>query len=243
MAEGGAWDDHLEHAQEALSALGAIDLDRLTGDELTELVMASQRLRGALDAAEARVLARWDAAREWQRSGAKTAAAWLAWQQHLPMQVARQRVRHARAVRELPAVEAAWAAGEIDRTHVATLLNVRNPRTEELFQRDHKELLDTARTGWFSDFRRHCEYWTLAADPDGAERGAADDLAARAVHLSQSYGGMWFGKLTLDPISGEIVNRTLTAIERELFEEDWAEAKERLGRKPMIFELARTPAQ
>ena len=243
MAQDGAWYEQLERAQDAIGALAALDLDRLTGEELTDLVMASQRLRGALEVSEARVLARWDAAREWQPSGAKTAAAWLAWQQRLPVQVARQRMRHARALRELPAVEKAWAAGEIDRSHVATLLNVRNPRTEELSQRDHKALLDTARTGWFSDFRRHCDYWTLAADPDGAERDAADDLAARELHLSLSIGGMWFGKLTLDPISGEIVQRTLGGIERELFESDWAEAKERLGRKPMIFELVRTPAQ
>lgn len=243
MAEDASWDGHLERAQEGLGALAGIDLDRLTGDELTELVMACQRLRGSLEVAEARVLARWDARREWEPSGAKTAAAWLGWQQRLPAQVARQRVRHARALRDLPAVEAAWSAGEIDRSHVATLLGVRNRRTEELFARDHKALLDTARTGWFSDFRRHCEYWTLAADPDGAERDAADDVAAREVHLSPSIGGMWLGRITLDPIAGEIVHRTLSMIERELFEQDWADAKERLGRKPMIFELARTPAQ
>ena len=68
-----------------------------------------------LDAAEARVLARWDAQRCWQPSGAKTGAAWLAWKQRVPIQVARQRLRHARALRTLPAVEEAWAAGEIDR--------------------------------------------------------------------------------------------------------------------------------
>ena len=49
--------------------------------------------------------------------------------------------------------------------------------------------------------------------------------------------------MTLDPISGEIVHTTLAAIERELFEADWAAAKERLGREPMILDLERTPAQ
>jgi hypothetical protein len=224
VAGAGGWDEDLERAQAALTALGEVDLDRLTGDELTGLVLATQRLRGALEAAEARVLARWDARREWEPSGAKTAAAWLAWQQHLPVQVARQRVRHARAVRDLPAVAAAWAAGEIDRAHVTTLLNARTPRTEPVFERDHKALLDTARTGWFSEFRRHCEYWALAADPDGAEQKAADDLAARELHLSLSFQGMWFGRLTLDPISGEIVQRALRDIDRELFEQDWADA-------------------
>ncbi|MFL6206057.1 MAG: HNH endonuclease signature motif containing protein, partial [Acidimicrobiales bacterium] len=55
--------------------------------------------------------------------------------------------------------------------------------------------------------------------------------------------GMWFGKMTLDPVSGEIVSTTLRLIERELFEADWAAARERLGREPTILHLDRTPAQ
>jgi hypothetical protein len=83
----------------------------------------------------------------------------------------------------------------------------------------------------------------MFVDPDGAEQGADEGRAAREVHLSQSLGGMWFGRATLDPISGEIVHTTLSLIERDLFETDWAEAKDRLGRDPLVIELARTPAQ
>ena len=49
--------------------------------------------------------------------------------------------------------------------------------------------------------------------------------------------------MTFDPVNGTIVNVTLQAIEQELFEADWAEAKERLGRDPLVTELGRTPAQ
>src|SRR3546814_17711868 len=55
--------------------------------------------------------------------------------------------------------------------------------------------------------------------------------------------GMWFGRITLDPVRGTIVDETLAMIERELFEIDWAQAKDRLGRKPTLDELDRTPAQ
>src|SRR3546814_2215472 len=54
---------------------------------------------------------------------------------------------------------------------------------------------------------------------------------------------MWFGRIVLDPVRGAIVSETLDMIERELFEADWAEAKARLGRKPLLDELARTNAQ
>jgi len=106
----------LDRAREALAALGAVDLDGLGDGDLTELVMGAQALRGALDAAEARVLAEWDRRRTWRASGAKTAAAWLAWQQRLPIAEALRRLRHARLTRQYPKVHEAWATGALDRT-------------------------------------------------------------------------------------------------------------------------------
>ncbi|MEX2293774.1 MAG: DUF222 domain-containing protein [Acidimicrobiales bacterium] len=235
--------DVLDRADALLVELGSVDLDGLGDDTLSDSVLAMQRLRGSLDVAEARVLARWDAQGCWRASGAKTGAAWLAWKQRLPIGTARQRLRHARAMRTLPVVEEAWAKGEIDRTHVTTLLGARTARTAEVFDREHKTLLDIARESWFGHFKRACDHFELAVDPDGAEQGAADDHAARELHLSQSFGGIWFGRITLDPLSGEIVDTTLRMIERELFDADWAAAKQRLGRDPMIIELDRTPAQ
>ena len=189
------------------------------------------------------MIARWDAERCWQVDGAQSGAAWLAAKRGLPKSVAHQRVRQARALRSLPEIAAAWAAGEIDRTHITTLLAARTPRTEEAFATGHKDLLDAARTQFFSSFRRVCHYWANHADPDGAEDRAAAERAAREVHLAPSFEGMFFGRMTLDPVSGEIVHGTMRIIEQELFEADWAEAKGRLGREPMIFDLRRTPAQ
>src|SRR5690606_14940061 len=40
-----------------------------------------------------------------------------------------------------------------------------------------------------------------------------------------------------------IVADELTRLERRLFEGDWAQAKEALGREPVVTELQRTPAQ
>jgi len=235
--------DVLDRAGALLAELGNVDLDGLGDDALSDAVLTMQRLRGGLDAAEARVLSRWDAQGCWRASGAKTGAAWLAWQQHLPISVARQRLRHAKAMRTLPAVEEAWAGGAIDRSHVTTLLGARTARTAEVFDREHKTLLDIARDSSFTHFKRACDRFEMVVDPDGAEQGADDDRNARELHLSQSFGDMWFGRMTLDPISGVIVDSTLRLIERELFEADWAAAKERLGRAPLIMELDRTPAQ
>ena len=233
----------LERAGTALADLSDIDLDRAMSGELTDAVMRMQELRGALDAAEARVLARWDSSGEWRPSGAKTAAAWLAWKQRIPVGVARQRLRHARAMRDLPLIEQAWIDGEIDRSHITTMLGARTARTEQAFERDHQILLEGARSLGFISFKSVCDRWEMTVDPDGAEQGADDERAGRELHLSQSFGGMWFGKVTLDPVSGEVVSTTLRLIERELFDADWSAAKERLGRQPTILDLDRTPAQ
>ncbi len=233
----------LQLAAEALAALDDLDPRSLTTGELNDAVLLMQRMRCQLEATEARVLATWDADRVWQSDGAKTGAAWLARQQRIPIQTARQRIRHARALRTLPEVASAWSAGEIDRPHLITLLGVRTARTAEAFEHEHKELLDVARTRGFVDFKRRCDLWEALVDPDGAEQGADDGKAAREVHLSQSFGGMWFGRTTLDPVSGTIVHDTLAAIEQDMFKADWAEAKERLGRDPLVLELRRTPAQ
>ncbi len=238
-----ALDDDLVTATTVLGALVEADLDGLTSDDLNGAVLAMQRLRCQVEVAEAKLLSRWDAKRCWQADGAKTGAAWLAWKQHLPLSEARLRLRHARALRDLPTVEAAWAQGEIDRTHLATMLSKRTPRTAVAFGRDHKVLLDAARTQGFVEFKRRCDRWEITVDPDGAEQGADADHQAREVHLSQSFGGMWFGKMTFDPVSGAIIDTTLRIIERELFDQDWAQAKEALGRDPLVTDLARTPAQ
>jgi hypothetical protein len=236
--------DVLHRASAVLAELRQLDLDGVPDDTLTDAVLTMQRLRGAFEAGEARLLTRWDSQGGWRTSGAKTAAAWLSWKQQIPIETARTRLRHARAVRDLPSVDAAWADGEIDRAHITTLLGVRNPRTREVFERDHEDLLELAREHSFTSFKRACDHWSLAADPDGAERDADDDVAARELHLNESIGGMWFGRLTLDPVNGTIVDTTLRMIEQELFERDWAAAKDRLGgRMPTIADLDRSPGQ
>jgi hypothetical protein len=238
-----ALDEDLVTASRALDTLVTADLDGLGSDDLNAGVLALQGLRCQVEAAEARLLSRWDANRCWQPDGAKTGAAWLAWKQHLPITEARRRLRHARALRDLPAIEQAWAAGEIDRTHLATMFSKRTPRTREAFAREHEVLLDAARSQRFTEFKRRCDRWELTVDPDGAEQGADADRRAREVHLSQSFQGMWFGRMTFDPVSGTILDTTLKMIERELFDADSTDARQRLGRDPLVTELARTPAQ
>src|SRR3546814_12645258 len=93
----------LHVAERAVACLTGLDLDGVAAGELSSLVERFQHLRCRLEAAEASVLSRWDPAKADRLEGAKTAAAWLGWKHHLPAEPARQRVRHARPFRHLPA--------------------------------------------------------------------------------------------------------------------------------------------
>src|SRR5206468_9803660 len=113
----------------------------------------------------------------------------------------------------------------------------------EAFGRDEALLVDDAKTMRFPQFVNAVDYWRERNDPDDAAKKAQKQLDDRRFDFSQSFQGMWFGDLRSDPISGEILDVTLRRIEQELWEADWADAKERLGRDPLPVELARTPKQ
>ena len=63
------------------------------------------------------------------------------------------------------------------------------------------------------------------------------------MYLVKSFHDVWLGRMVLDPISGSIVASELERLERRMFKADWAEANERLGRRPRLSELIRTPGQ
>ena len=230
-----------------VSALSAV-IDNLIGegpDTLCdgESMVAFRREMARWEALMTSATARFDTSREWEADGARTAAAWLAWQCHLPRTVTRRQVSLGRKLRHLPACAHAWLDGQITAHHVSVIGAVRRPATEDALARDEKLLVDNAEHLRFDAFNRTVNYWAQRADPDGAEDDDHDRRDQRQVFLAESFGGMWLGKITLDPISGTIVAGELGRLEKQLFDADWADAKARLGHDPTIFDLARTPAQ
>jgi hypothetical protein len=209
------------------------------GETLAEL----RRQIDRLEAVESRAIGRWDTDKAWAPSGAKTGAAWLAWKCRRPIDETRRWTRVARQLNAMPGTKSAWLAGEINGRHASKLCAARRPETAEVFDRDEDQLVGNAKTLTYAHFDRTVDYWLQHADPDGTEADADRQRDRREAHLDQSFEGMWFGKLTFDPISGTIVNNTLKEIEKKFFDADWAEAKARLGREPLATELRRTAKQ
>ena len=140
-------------------------------------------------------------------------------------------------------VHRAWAEGDITGAQVDVIEALRDDSTEEALVRDEATLVDHAATLRYDLFVRAAAYWKQLADPDGAEEDDEARHAQRDVYLARSFGGMWLGKITLDPISGSIVSGELERLERALFESDWAAARERLGHEPTLVDLGRTSGQ
>jgi hypothetical protein len=209
------------------------------GPSIKELHRCLARLESFTTAATAS----FDASGDWTADGALTGQSWLAAECRLPRVQARKQVRRGRGLCGLPLFAAAWARGEITAHHLDAVLSVRSAATEEALGRDQALLLDQARTLRFEPFTRALAYWEQLADPDGTEASAEECRNRRDVYLAESFQGTWLGKMTLDPISGAIVADELTRIEQGLFEADWAEAKEALGREPTPVDLPRTSSQ
>jgi hypothetical protein len=208
-----------------------------------ESIKVLRRQLARLDAAATRATAAFDASGEWKESGARSLSSWLAGACNLPITETRRQISNGRALRYMRLAEEAWLAGDISASHVGVLAGACSEARRETFARDEKILVDDAKYLGFRNFWRAVRYWEQLADPDGVEDEAEDERSRRELYFSQSFHGMWLGKMTFDPLSGTIVNGELERLEQQLFEADWAEARARLGEEPTVADLRRTPAQ
>jgi hypothetical protein len=199
--------------------------------------------RSRLDALVAGAVAAFEAEGSWAPSGARTAVAWIAKRARLAKPEVRQLVNRGRRGRDHSKCRQAWTEGVISGAHLDVLSRLSRPDTAEAFARDEDLLIGHASRLTFAEFVRVANYWLQMADPDGVESDEEKRRGSRDAYLDQSFGGMWFGKMTFDPISGAIVSDELERLAQQMFESDWAEAKSRLGHEPSIDDLDRTPGQ
>ncbi|GAA5168376.1 HNH endonuclease signature motif containing protein [Ornithinimicrobium tianjinense] len=96
------------------------------GDEIA-------RLAGQIAAATARflrLLGEFEAVGGWGGPGIRSVAHWLSWRAGMSLRAAREHVRMARALRELPQTAAAFGAGELSFSKVRAITRVATPETE-----------------------------------------------------------------------------------------------------------------
>jgi Domain of unknown function (DUF222) len=207
-----------------------------------ESVIALMGYAAQLECVVSGALASFDEGGEWALDGAQSATAWIDTRCHLQKGEAKRALRLGRAMAHMPVVKEAWEKGDIKTAQVERLVKAKTPRTEESFCRDEEMLVKEAKKLKFDAFNSVMDYWENLADPDGANEADLARIERRKAWLAKSGGG-YFGQMNFDQVSGTIVYDELSRIEKELFEADWAEAKERLGREPKVHELRRTKDQ
>jgi hypothetical protein len=140
-------------------------------EPLDELADQITTLAAHLSAATARWLAlivKFDEREGWADSGCKSCAAWLSWSCGIAPLTAREHVRVARRLGELPLVAAAFARGELSYSKVRAVTRVQEVENEN-------ELVSLARHATASQLERIVRgYRSVLAVEQGAERAYAE---------------------------------------------------------------------
>ncbi len=188
-------------------------------------------------------VARFDADGNFEAGGAVNTKAWLKAECRLSGKQAASQVKRGRHLRRLPRTAEAFAAGQLNGDQVDVLIGADQDTTHEALVDQEHELVEQGTKLSHHQFIQYMTYWKHRADREGAEDEAQRHCAQREVYLVPSFEGVWLGQMTLDPVSGAIVGGELDRLEQLFFEAEWAEARERLGREPLLSELSRTPGQ
>lgn len=134
-----------------ISATVAVEEETLSGEEIAALGEAIAETAAFLDAATHRFLTQlraFDRARGWERSGAVSSAHWLSWRIGMDLGAARERVRVARKLAEVPAIDHALA-GSISYSKVRAMTRIASATNQD-------ELVTMARTMTGAQLERFC---------------------------------------------------------------------------------------
>ena len=143
--------------------------------------------------------------------GFLSCAHWLTWRIGLAPNAARERVRVARALAELPLMSDAMRRGELSYSKVRALTRIARPDTEE-------SLVDLGRAGTAAHAERVVREWRRI---DRTVEASDDDLRDASSHLTTHIdeNGMFVIRGRLAPEAGEVLMKALKAAGDKLYAE------------------------
>ncbi len=233
----------LKGLSDELDQLAPTDFAAFDAESLAGFVVEGRRLRDRFDALLARAGAAYAAAGGWKLAGFESPAAYLASRRGEPVDAARADLRLARALASMPIAAEALAEGTITRAHAERLRLARGGPRALRFAEAERMLVDLARSLDGHDFDRAVAYWSQRADDDAAEADAAGHDRERWCAMAKTIDGRRHLHASMTRTAGAEFEAALRRITEELFEADWARARERLGRRPSGGDLGRTAAQ
>ncbi|WP_413452601.1 DUF222 domain-containing protein [Georgenia phoenicis] len=203
-------------AADTLSALTTTPWHELPGQAAHDALDELERAERHLAALRAQVLPVVEANGLWALQGTRTYAAWLRQRTGSTAGSASRQVREARALRDhLPLTREALSVGRISPEHVAVLVR-ETTRTQELRTQLTDEdlgegfLVAQAEAMDAGTFTQLVRAWTVAADPEGADRAWREADSKEELTLSRTTDGFHL-RGWLDEVSGQIVGTALQA--------------------------------
>src|SRR5690606_2053995 len=147
------------------------------------------------------LIARFDEEELWACHGARSCAHWLNWQCGVSMHTARERVRVARALAELPLIREAFERGEISYSKVRSMTRIALPESQEM-------LLSIARHGTAAHMDRLVRQYRRVERLETAAEASAR-YRRRSVQYRYEEDGMLVITARPPPEVGEVGRRAI----------------------------------
>jgi hypothetical protein len=200
----------------AIEALAADDLSAMFGPQLNDRVRSLLTASNELAALLARTVRQGELAQAPEHDGLKSMASWLRGHGHLAPAEAARVVRTGRALEQLPAVEAAFAAGTVTAGQVGEIAKVAEPDNVAAAAAQGVDLAEVdAALAAIASTRTHAELAQVVAgylarlDPDGPE---PDPTEGRRLSIARHADGSISGRFDLDAVGGEKLQAALESL-------------------------------
>jgi Domain of unknown function (DUF222) len=207
--------------EEAITSLGAVDLDTLDDDALHDLTVATQRLRDRFELAAGRVLARWDTRGVWRNDQSLSAPARLSREVNNSLRSGRARLRQARRLGDVPGVVEAVGRGQLSVEYLELLGRAQRVAPED-YASDEAMLVTQCAGLRFQQAEQVVAYWRLHVDPDGANADAAANADRATAHVSETLDGTIILNATLTGVDAETFHHELRRLTDEIRHADRA---------------------
>lgn len=165
----------------------AVDVAAMPVSAVGELLVQIERASRALEALRAAAIGRFDAAGGAAADGSRSTAAWLRRHCMFTPGEAYERVRTARALRDLPLAAHALATGRIPYASAAAICSLAADAPAEVMRGSEAEMLVAAQQLNPADLRRFVARLRYTHAQDAVRRDEASRYELRQFHLASSF--------------------------------------------------------
>jgi hypothetical protein len=201
----------MSELRSAIEELRAEDVSTLPDARVEEDFAELQRAAELLEVERLRRLGEIDRRGVYGRDGHLSAASWLAATFRVGWSWAREQVRMARGLQEMPETRRALEEGDLSMSAARVLVAARDV-DPDAFGRCERELVNAARIHSVRDLQRVASHWRRLAERELSLDGEDELRRRRRLHASETLEGMVRVDGDLDPETGEALLAALRAI-------------------------------